>query len=156
MFKQSHRVRFVINSLSEEREMVRLTKKKDGWFKVNKYHFLVPNGPLEDVYQKEDYMKRTLVLERIWRKEEQKFFSILDDFFGRRIKRVIVHITKYGVGGGYFLPNHVYLNCALPFDSMKTIKHEILHLVVESYIQKYKVSHSKKEKLVDCLMGLFG
>lgn len=154
--EQKSQVKFVINSLEEEKEIVRLTKEKEKWFKKNKYRFTLPNKPLEAIYKKEDYLKKIKKIEQDWQKQERQFFSILEDFFGKKFKKkIIVHVSKYGVGGGYDLPNHVYINIELPYNIVKIMRHEILHLIIEPFVQKYKIDHREKEKIINCLMELF-
>jgi len=150
------KVQFAVNSLKEEKEIIKVTKEKIKWFKKNRYPFTLPNKPLEMIYNPKDYFKKIKEIERKWVKQEEEFFSALEDFFGKRFqKNIIVHASKYGVAGGYSLPNHVYINIDLVHDPVKTIQHEIVHLVVEPFVQKYKIDHRKKEKIVDAIMELF-
>jgi len=154
--KKNSQVKFVINTLEEEKKIVGLTKRKAKWFKKNRYPLTLPNQSLQTIYKKEEYLPKIEKIQSKWEKQENQFFSILEDFFGQKIKeKFIVHIGRYGVGGGYNLQNHVYINIALSYDPIKIIQHEILHLTIEPFVQKYKIKHQKKEKIVNCLMELF-
>jgi hypothetical protein len=64
-----------------------------------------------------------------------------------------VILTRYGVGGGYYLPDKIVVNIEQRYGVglMKTIVHETIHLLVESEILKNKISHWKKERIVDLL-----
>jgi len=154
--KKNSQVKFVINTLKEEKNIIELTKRKAKWFKKNRYPFTLPNQSLQAIYKKEEYLSKIEKIESEWKKQENQFFSTLEDFFDQKIKKkFIVHIGKYGIGGGYNLQNHVYINIALFHDPIKIIQHEILHLMIEPFVKKYKIKHQKKEKIVNCLMELF-
>jgi hypothetical protein len=83
------------------------------------------------------------------------FVTILEKYFEETTLKqedtYIVHLTKYGVGGSYNVPNTVILN----FQNRKelalfrTIVHEIIHLSIQPYIEKYTVDHWIKERIVD-------
>ncbi len=150
--KKKQRIVFSINKLEEEKKIVNSTNKKIKWFKSNGYDFTLPNRPLISIYNNGDYQKKTKEIRNKWIKQENKFFFVLESFFNKKFKKkIIVHISKYGVGGGYNLPNHVYINIDLPYDPMKTIKHEIIHIIVETFIEKNKIKHLEKERIVESL-----
>ncbi len=62
-----------------------------------------------------------------------------------------VFLTSYGTGGSYELPNIVVMNiCNRDQDRLVIILfHEIIHLNIESFIQKYSIPHWYKERIVD-------
>ena len=152
---KKQRVVFSINKLEEEREIIDNTNKKMKWFKKNGYDFTLPDKPLISVYNNKDYQKKTKEIRDKWEKQESKFFFVLESFFGKKFKKkIIVHISKYGVGGGYNLPNNVYINIDLRYDPIETIKHEIIHLIIENFIEKNKIKHWEKEKIVELLEGI--
>jgi hypothetical protein len=63
-----------------------------------------------------------------------------------------VYLTKYGVGGGYELPNKIGLDIKKDRDGLiKTLVHEIIHLSIEEEIARNKVGHFHKERVVDLL-----
>ncbi len=63
-----------------------------------------------------------------------------------------VYLTNYGVGGSYNLPNIIILNINNK-KGFKTIIHEIIHLLIETWIQEYKVQHWEKERIVDLVLN---
>ena len=63
-----------------------------------------------------------------------------------------VYLTNYGVGGSYNLPNIVIFNINNK-KGYKTIVHEIIHLLIETWIQKYKIQHWEKERIVDLVLN---
>jgi hypothetical protein len=60
-------------------------------------------------------------------------------------------LTKYGVGGSYYFPDTVLVNFDYPNvrDILTNTLHEIIHLTIEEVIQKYKIEHWAKERIVD-------
>ena len=60
-------------------------------------------------------------------------------------------LTKYGMGGSYSLPNQIILNINSK-SKINTILHEITHLTIEAYIQKYKIQQNQKERIVDLIL----
>ena len=65
-----------------------------------------------------------------------------------------IKLTKYGVGGSYNLPNTIIVNFQGKFGIgvSKTIIHEIVHLSIQELIEKYKVGHWEKERVVDLIL----
>lgn len=65
-----------------------------------------------------------------------------------------VYLTKYGVGGSYNLPQKIIINIQRKSDDgiMKTLIHELVHLSIQSLIEKYDVEHWIKERLVDLIL----
>jgi len=62
----------------------------------------------------------------------------------------IVELTPYGVYGRYRLPNHITVNIQRkPNEIALTILHEVVHLRLESEVQKKKLTHSQKERMVE-------
>ena len=66
----------------------------------------------------------------------------------------IIYLTKYGVGGSYNLPNSIIVNIKYKysFGLLHTVFHEMLHLIIHPWITEYKISHWRKEKVVDLLL----
>jgi len=149
------RIVFKINSLDEERERIDQTKKKASWFKEKGYIFVLPIDSLEAEYKLEEYQKRFSQIEREWSKIEQEFFKKTEKILDHKIKEPIeVYLTRYGVGGSYFLPNKIIVNISdeyRNFFNYKNLAHEIIHLFIEPLIQKYKIEHWQKERIVDLI-----
>jgi hypothetical protein len=62
-----------------------------------------------------------------------------------------VHLTRYGTGGSYNLPNEIVLN--IESDDMgsfgRILFHEMIHLCLEPLVQKHETPHWYKERIVD-------
>lgn len=65
-----------------------------------------------------------------------------------------IQLTCYGIGGGWWLPNKIIL-VATRFYPLATIVHELIHLTIEDWIQKYKVGQAQKERIVDLFMSKY-
>lgn len=67
-----------------------------------------------------------------------------------------IQLTCYGMGGSYWLPNKIVL-LATKLSPTAIIVHELIHLVIEEWIQKYAIVQAQKERLVDlCMSKYFG
>ena len=81
-------------------------------------------------------------------KLEQTLFYI----FGKDIQTSFnVYLTKYGVGGSYRLPNEIILNINNKL-GVKTVVHEMVHLMIEENVKKYNLKQFQKERTVDLIL----
>ncbi len=148
-------IKFKIQTIAKERETVQQTKDREEWYKENDYPITLPEKDLESEYNKEEYLAEAKRIENLWSREDDKFIQILKDLLNKDLKKPIVaHIGKYGVAGRYTLPNHVYINTQLFDNHIEIIKHEIVHLMLEPFVQKYGISHEKKEDLIDIIQDI--
>lgn len=104
-------------------------------------------------------------LEKIYRKAEQEILSSWEEV-SKKIENVSdqtgikfpneldIQLTCYGMGGSYHLPNKIIL-LAIKLNLIATIVHELIHLVIEGWIQEYKVDQPKKERIVDLFMSKY-
>lgn len=77
----------------------------------------------------------------------------LKEIFSKNIPETFfIYLTNYGVGGSYNFPNIVIFNINNK-KGFKTIVHEIIHLLIENQIQKYKIQHWEKERIVDLILN---
>jgi len=61
-------------------------------------------------------------------------------------------LSKYGGGGSYDLPNEIIINFKNRGEKfIQTVVHEMVHLLIEPWIQKYKISHWTKERVTDLI-----
>lgn len=97
--------------------------------------------------------KKILKIKKFWIKNiEQKFFNNITDLLKiKPLKEYTIYLTQYGCGGSYWPPNKAIVNINLM--CTYTVAHEILHLMIEDLIQKYKISHWQKERIVDLYMS---
>ncbi len=109
---------------------------------------------LRNEYKEEHYRKSALEIKKKFSEIENSFFEKLQKVCGKKIKRKFkLILTKYGVGGSYFTPNKIIYNLEMKFSLVNTIFHEIAHLVIEQYIQKYQIQQNKKERIVDLILS---
>ena len=75
----------------------------------------------------------------------------IKSFFNTKIEPITVKFTKYGNMGSYYPPiKTVLINKMSNLGNiLKTIKHEIIHLYVHDYIEKYKLDRKNKEIVVN-------
>lgn len=136
-----------------ERQRVKFTLSKLKWYKDNGYNVNVPNGTIEEEFKKEDYERAAKKLMEEFNKIKKHFADKLTEKFGSEIpKEFEVILTKYGTGGSYNLPNKVIINILNKKPNIETFKHEIIHLLVEKNVQRNKLSHWEKEKLVEDIL----
>lgn len=97
--------------------------------------------------------KKILKIKNFWIKNiEQRFFNNISDLLKiKSLKEYTICLTQYGCGGSYWPPNKAIVNINLM--CTYTVAHEILHLMIENLIQKHKVNHWQKERIVDLYMS---
>jgi len=129
-------------------DSVFLEYSKTGNFsKVKKY--------LDRIYDSKKYKQVAESVTTEWLKVEHDFFKDLNERTKFKPIEYQVQITMYGPGGSYNLPNNVIVRAANESDvvsSADCIKHEIIHLMVEKIVRKYKLTHNKKEMLVNLIV----
>ena len=89
-----------------------------------------------------------------WPKVSEKIESVSKEtniVFPSELK---IQLTCYGMGGSYWLPNKIVL-LATKLSPTATIVHELIHLVVEEWIQKYAIGQAQKERIVDLFMSKY-
>jgi hypothetical protein len=107
---------------------------------------------LRGEYKEKDYKKAAAVIRKKFSKIENNFYSRIQKVCGKKIrKNYKLVITKYGVGGSYAPPNKIIININAG-SPINTLLHEITHLAIEPYIQKYKIKQNEKERIVDLIL----
>lgn len=145
-------------SLERERERANTIEKEWPVLKERRIRFTWAKKPVEDEYNLAVYQAFIHKLKTAIPPEFEDWFSRVCCFFhlhGQKIPKV--EITQYGAMGSYY-PNHnmVTINIHINRDPVLTIKHEILHLILHDYIEKYHLRHDRKEKIVNSLNELLG
>lgn len=149
-----------------EEKRIKNTIKKLSWYEKLGYSPRFPQNidpkidsfekiytALQDEYTKEDYKQVAIKLNEEFSKMESIFCDKLQKVCGKKIKRNYkLILTKYGVGGSYFLPNKIIYNIEMK-SSVNTIFHEITHLIIEPYIKKYQIQQNEKERIVDLILS---
>lgn len=112
---------------------------------------------IKNEYSENDYAKPREYLLNNW---TGAVFNTSDEFIRTNLKARAtyrIYLTRYGAGGSHRLPNEVIVNIRDKYNEglLRTITHEIIHLMIQPYILKYKVYHWSKERTVDLLMAKF-
>lgn len=140
------------------------TLSKMNWFKSNGYNPKLPRNidlSSSDIQIKNQISKEfnLTIYESIEKKILSDFSKIFPEFetkirdnFGNIPAHFEVVLTSYGTGGSYSPPNKIILNITNT-NHIKTIVHEIIHLLIEKQIQKYGISHWQKERIVDLILN---
>lgn len=149
---------------TEEQELKRVLNYVNNieFYKQNTYQLSLPEN-LGDDFQ-EEKIKRQVFVEYNPKKFEPKLSEILLNW--KRIEKVFFDdaqtvlqvkplpeyeclITQYGTGGSYHPPNVIIANIKSRFLGAYTIAHELIHLLIHDLIDKNKIDHWQKERLVD-------
>jgi hypothetical protein len=160
----------IIYSQELEGRRIKDTISKIDWFITNKYNyknFVFPKAlnveRLRDYSEEE--IKNAVAAEYSddSYKVHEKFLLDNWDKFSKKLETAFLSssllmqseynicLTMYGNGGSYSMPNNVIVNVRLFYNAnlMSAIIHEIIHLSIEKYIEKYKVGQWEKERIVD-------
>lgn len=148
-----------------ELNRIKKTIKKLDWYYSKGYKPKLPDGINKDLsseeikekiiekFNEDEYKKISKKIEQKFKVIEYDFFEKLQDIFGKNIlKEFCIYLIAYGVYGSYEVPNTIYLRFNQK-DITKTIVHEIVHLIIENKIQKYKVDQWEKERIVDLILN---
>jgi len=158
-------------SFEYEKERIKYTLGKAVWFIENGYSksIKLPAGKkLDEIniststdylfdkleeYNSSDYEKMKSNLNEQWSSFVVKLEKYFEETLLKQEDSYIVQLTKYGVGGSYNLPNTVILNFQNRTGTalFRTIVHETIHLSIQSFVDKYKVDHWVKERIVDLI-----
>lgn len=104
-------------------------------------------------FNEQEYKDRAKEIKEDFSKIAKELSFKLKKIFNKNIPEIfLVYLTNYGVGGSYVLPNTIIFNINNR-QGFKTIVHEIIHLIIEPYVQEYHVSHWEKERVVDLIFN---
>lgn len=145
---------FKINSIKEEKQVFKLVRDNLEFLKKERLIFTWPEKSIEEEYDKKLLEEAKKKIEQEWKQKENNFFRKIELFFNIKIKKpFIVKISNYGTLGSYNnLERKVTINKNHKNkDIVETIKHEIIHIIIEPYIQKLKIDHSRKEYIVNSI-----
>ena len=148
---------------------VKQTIAKRDWYKNFSYKLFSPDGfnldsknlsGLKKQIEKEfvpEKMKRLgKAINDYWLKNSELIDKFLKSVPYDVPDSLIVKLTRYGVGGSYWLPNNIIINVSCSssaYRHFRTLMHEFVHLLIEKpVIQKNKLRHESKEALVDFIM----
>ena len=158
------------HSIDFETQRVLYTYNKLDWFQEKGYKVSWPNNIdllskktlsenyikkiIKEEYKAEEYKEVKIKIEELWKSKSKE---IIENILNAKLdlkKEYVVYLTKYGVGGSYHLPNKIVLNFKnKDINSLlKIIIHEIIHLCIQFLIEKYKIKHWQKERVVDLIV----
>ncbi len=144
-------MKFSINSINEEKEVLERTLQVKLFLENERVKFTLPQKSIEDEYNKEEYesFKNTLKKNE---SELDDFSRKLSVFFNKKPLSFSIKISAYGPMGSYDTNNNIItINKYIDRDPIGTIKHEMVHIMVEHFVQEYSLSHTEKERLVNNL-----
>jgi len=109
---------------------------------------------IAEEYKLQDYQKTESIIEKTWNNISAELSKKLSIINLKYKSSYILILTKYGTGGSYNLPNKIILNFnkKTPDRIIRIIIHEIIHLSIQSLIEKFKIDHWIKERIVDLMM----
>lgn len=153
------KLKFSINSIEEEKEVYENTLKNIEFYKKYKVIFTLPQKKIEEEYNLDRYNTFISLLKKWWTEEDEIFIDKLLMFFNKdKNTQFTVKISNYGVLGSYSdKRNEGTLNCHIgdiDFDPIRIIKHEIIHILVEPFIEEYSINHEKKELIVNSVLEM--
>ena len=90
------------------------------------------------------------------KKRRGEFCRKIANFFHKPADfQFIIEISNYGPLGFYNENNNtVTINLNTHLDVIKTIKHEMVHIMVEPFIKKYHIEHKQKESIVNTILKI--
>lgn len=160
---------------SEDFEVKRIigTLKRIDWYKANGYtvqlpaslvaidYSLLTEGDIKSAvskeYSEQNYIESKKYIEDHWNNVGEELLKNIKNTSLVTQECYDIHLTRYGVGGSYHLPNKIIINIQRMFEYglLKTIAHESVHLSIQSLVEKYNVRHWVKERVVDLLLEQF-
>jgi hypothetical protein len=101
----------------------------------------------------DDYEKNVEFLKNEWIKIEPELSKKIQRMGTCLENEYSIYFTKYGTGGSYDKPNLISINIKRRWSIglLRTAIHELIHLSIEDLIQKYKINHWQKERIVDLI-----
>ena len=156
-----NKIVFKIQSLQEEKFLVnKLVLPRLAFLKEKNIIFTLPKTSIEKEYNPAQLEVFKQKLEKDWDTLNNNFFEKLEIFFGTTITDpFLVYVSNYGPLGRYlYKTHHVFINIHIEeksFKATRTVEHEIIHLIIEPFVQKYNINQEKKEKIVNAIVDLF-
>lgn len=147
---------FQSNSIEREKNVVEMTRRQLDLIKMNRIRITWPASTVEEEYRRADYDDFCSQLEKRWAREAPHFLERLLAFFHEPLtKTFTVHISNYGPLGFYHAGDAaVTVNRQTHLDPVRTIKHELIHIMLEPYVREYQVDQARKEAIAESILGL--
>jgi hypothetical protein len=137
------------------------------WYVENGYKVSLPDNitaestedeiltRVEDQYDEGAYSKFSSELLLEWQKFSVQFEKVKAEASITFNDTYTVFLTRYGTGGSFnSSPSQVTLKIEgkTAKNTLGTLVHEMVHIAIHEHIQKYAISHWKKERLVDLIV----
>lgn len=137
------------------------------WYVENGYNISLPDTitgesteveietQVKNQFNDEVYTKFLSELQTEWQKFSARFEKVKAEASIIFNNRYIVVLTRYGTGGSF---DHNLSEVILkiegrtPQSALSTLVHEMVHIAIHEYIQKFEVNHWRKERLVDLIV----
>lgn len=119
----------------------------------------IPENQIKDAveleFKEDDYLAQKTFLLENWPKLMNEIAIELSKTDLKFLEIYNVNLTKYGVGGSYHYPDIIVSNIKNSYNIglLRTILHETIHLGIHPWIEKHKIDHWQKERIVDLLMS---
>ncbi len=160
-------------SIDYEVDRILTTLSKLEWYKTNGYNPKLPDAlDITDVdkitkndirtavskeYDEQSYFKQKQYAETYWNdvavelKQGVAVTGLLPQ------ENYNLFLTRYGVSGSYNLPDSIIINIQYRYGDgmLRVIAHEATHLMIQKFIDQYKIEHWVKERVVDLLTEQF-
>lgn len=148
--------KFIISTIKKEKEIADMVSKNVDFFKANKICFTWPEKTVEEEYDINKYEKYKKQIEIEWAKREQDFTGrLLKFFYQPKEFQFTIEISNYGPLGFYNIEtNTVTININSHLDVIDTIKHEMIHIIMEPFLNKYHIKYKQKEFIVDSILKI--
>ncbi|BFT94463.1 MAG: hypothetical protein MNSN_02130 [Minisyncoccus archaeiphilus] len=151
------KLKFSINSIEEEIAVYDKTLENMKLYEKHKVIFTLPQKKIEEEYSLDRYNAFISLLKKRWTEENEIFIDKSLMFFNKdKNTQFTVKISNYGVLGSYSdKRNEATLNYCIKdidFNPIRIIKHEIIHILVEPFIEEYSINHEKKEFIVNSVL----
>ncbi len=147
-----------------ERNRIKNTLAKMAWYSEHNYKPFLPKNlssqssdqeiseAVSCEYNEDEYAKISSSIREIYNSKQTEFCSTIAEVFQEKLpEKIFLYITKYGMGGSYNLPDTVIYNLHNK-NGEQTIFHEMIHLMIEPYTQKWGLSQFEKERTVDLIL----
>ena len=146
------KIKFKINNVEEEKQIIEMTRKEVDFFRENKIKITWPqNSTAEEEYDKEKYQKELRAIKKRW-KEESDFLKKVSTHFNKEVGDLTVKISAYGPMGFYDSKRGVITVNFNNKKPVKTIKHEIIHTML-ALSGKEPDDHKEKERRVNKILS---
>lgn len=130
-----------------------MVRKNIKFLETNRICYTLPQKTIEKEYIIKKYEKYKEWIENEWEKEEKGFTEQLLTFFhGPLDFQLTIEISNYGPLGFYNENKNIAtINLNTHLNPVNTIKHEMVHVMLEPFIKKYSIDHSRKEFIVNTI-----